>query len=569
MSGDSTPPETTSRETGLPAPQSVTSAPPPAEELPAWAQTAIEEVARPLAIAAMLTCIAEAISGVARQIAASWPGTAFAVIVFLVSLEGIHAQRRLSRVRPTTEDRWRFHFVEILLVVRFGLYLSYGAGRLLDDLAAWTSNIGTFFDTAFVIISLIALGFWGVAKSVAQAIHEMETTPLERAPSSTLDPHAYLRDTMPGRGRTDRQGLLNRIVGIFFWGGVVLLVLSGLGHVDVRLLVTLGHGRTSGVMMNALLYFLLGFLIISEAQYTILRAHWELQRIPQLGRVGRRWLYLAVGFLVVVGVIAAFLPTGYSIGILDALAAGFRWLIWAVVQAVFFVLFAVSWLLGSAMQLLMGRPTSMGPAGAAPRMVPPPEPIAPEGTGWAWWPLVRSLLFWLVLTGVIGYSLFHFISDRWGTVAWLRNLRLWHWLQLLWAGMRRGAGRVAQRVRTEVTQRLTARRAREASRAWRFFSLRGMSPRERVRYYYLSVLHRGARAGIARPPAATPLEYEALLTRHLPEADQDLHDLSAAFIEARYSEHSISHGDAEAVKGRWQRVRRALAHLRRRRAEAS
>ena len=229
MSGDSTPPETTSRETGLPAPQSVTSAPPPAEELPAWAQTAIEEVARPLAIAAMLTCIAEAISGVARQIAASWPGTAFAVIVFLVSLEGIHAQRRLSRVRPTTEDRWRFHFVEIvvlLLVVRFGLYLSYGAGRLLDDLAAWTSNIGTFFDTAFVIISLIALGFWGVAKSVAQAIHEMETTPLERAPSSTSIPMRTCGIRCPAVAARP-PGVTESHRGHLFWGGVVLLVLWG------------------------------------------------------------------------------------------------------------------------------------------------------------------------------------------------------------------------------------------------------------------------------------------------------------------------------------------------------
>ena len=384
-----------------------------------------------------------------------------------------------------------------------------------------------------------------------------------------MDPDSYLRDTMPGRGRTDRQGLLNRIVTIFFWGGVLLLILSGLGRVDVRQMVMLEHGRSSGVIVNALIYFLLGFLIVSEAQYTILKANWELQNIPLLGRLGRRWLYLVVGFLVLVGVIAALLPAGYSVGILDALYAATRWIIWVVVQLTFFVLFAISWLLGSVMQLFMGRPTSMGPAGSAPRMVPPPEPVAAEGAGWAWWPLVRSLIFWLVLTGVIGYSLFHFVGDRWGAVRWLSGARFLRWLCLLWGGLRRGAGRVATRVRAEVAQRLAARRSRGVTRAWRYFSLRGMTPRERVRYFYLSVLHRSAREGLGRPPAATPLEYEAMLAQHLPEADEDLHRLSEAFLEARYSEHSITHDDAEAAKGGWQHVRRALAHLRRRgRAEA-
>jgi len=368
---------------------------------------------------------------------------------------------------------------------------------------------------------------------------------------------------MPGRGRTDRQSLLNRIVGIFFWGGVLLLILSGLGRVDLREMVALQHGRTSGVVVNALVYFLLGFLIISEAQYTILKANWELQHIPLLGRLGRRWRYLLVAFLLLVGVIAALLPTGYSVGIVDALSMAAHWVVWAVVQVTFFVLFALSWLLGSVMQLLMGRPTSAGPIPSAPRMVPPPEPAAAEGAGWVWWPLVRSLIFWLVLTGVIGYSLYHYIGDRWGMLRWLRSVRLLRWLGGLWSGMWRGAGRVATGVRAGVAKRLAARRARAPSRAWHYFSLRSMSPRERVRYYYLSVLHRSAREGFGRPPSATPLEYDAMLAAHLPEASEDVHLLSQAFVEARYSEHGISRDDAEAAKGGWQRLRRALTRLRR------
>lgn len=570
MSGDSGRPGEARLEPGNAGPSTLNTdtgdQTPPENEVPAWAQTAIEEAIRPLAIAAMLTCIAVSISGLALQIAAGWPGLAFAVIVFLVSLEGIHSRRRLSRMRIASEDRLRFHFVEIvvlLLLVRFGLYLSYGIGRLLDDLAIWTTNIGAFLDATFIVVSLLALGFWALARALSQAIQEMETSPIERTPSTT-DPGSYLRDTMPGRGRTDRQGLLNRIVAIFFWGGVVLLILSGLGRVDLREVVVMEHGRTSGVIVNALIYFLLGFLIISEAQYTILRANWELQDIPLLGRMGRRWLYLVIGFLLLVGVIAALLPAGYSVGILDALAAAIRWLIWAVVQATFFILFLISWLIGSLMQLFTGRPATSSPMAPAPRMVPPPEPMSPEGAGWAWWPLVRSLIFWIVLTGVIGYSLYHFVGDRWGVVRWLSGARFLAWLRRMWGGLRRGAGRVATRVRAEVAGRLAARRARTGSRPWRFFSLRSMPPRERVRYFYLSVLHRSAREGFGRPPSATPLEYEALLAERLPEADEDVRRLSAVFIEARYSEHLISPADADAAKGVWQHLRRAFARLRRR-----
>lgn len=543
----------------------------PHGEMPVWAQTAIEEGIRPLAIAAMLTCIAVSISSLVQEMSATWPSLALAVITFLVSLEGIHARRRLSRLRLTTEDKLRFHFVEIVmlfLLVRFGLYLSYGTERLVADLASWTTNIGSFFDVTFLVVSLFALGFWVLAGTLSQTIQEMEASPIERA-SSALDPGSYLRDTMPGRGRTDRQSLLNRIVGIFFWGGVILLILAGLGRVDVRQLAVMGHDRTPGVIINALVYFLLGFLIISEAQYTILKANWELQDIPLLGRLGRRWLYLVMGFLVLVGIVAALLPTGYSVGILDALFGVVRWVIWAVVQGTFFIMFLVSWLLGSLMQLLMGQPMSAGPLASTPRIVPPPEPVAPEGEGWAWWPLVRSLIFWIVLTGVMGYSLFHFIGDRWGVFRRLSGIRLLVWLRRVLGGMWRGAGRVVTRVQTEVIQRLAARRMGRAARAWRYFSLRGMTPRDRVRYYYLSMLHRSAREGFGRPPAVTPLEYQAVLAEHLPEVTDEVHRLSQAFVEARYSEHGITRDDAEAAKGGWQRLRRALARLRRRRRAAA
>ncbi len=94
--------------------------------------------------------------------------------------------------------------------------------------------------------------------------------------------------------------------------------------------------------------------------------------------------------------------------------------------------------------------------------------------------------------------------------------------------------------------------------AWRYLALGRLSPRERVRYFYLSALRRSAQQGYGRPPGITPLQYEGTLARQMPEVSEQVHELTQAFVEARYSEHSISAGDASAIQRVFRTVRRAL-----------
>jgi hypothetical protein len=98
-----------------------------------------------------------------------------------------------------------------------------------------------------------------------------------------------------------------------------------------------------------------------------------------------------------------------------------------------------------------------------------------------------------------------------------------------------------------------------------FFSLdwlRGLSPREWVRYFYLSAASRAARAGKPRKPAETPYEYREALRDQFPELEPDLSGLTEAFIEARYSQQPIEEDDLQAVKPLWQRIKAALRRRR-------
>ena len=278
------------------------------------------------------------------------------MVTFLVSLESIHAQRLLWRRHLSSGDAFRFRFVEwvvILLLLRFSVYLHYGSERLMADVASWTAKIATFFDVSFLINALLIVGFWMLALTLSRAMQELETSAMERMPAVT-DPNHYLRATMPHHGITDRQARLNQIVAIFFWGGAALLVISGFARVNLKELITLSNARSSGILLNVFIYFLVGFLLISQAQYTILKANWELQNIPILGRLGRRWLWLVLGFLLLIGVIAALLPVGYSVGIIDALSTALQWITYVVLQIVFAFFFIFSYLLSFIMSLFKG-----------------------------------------------------------------------------------------------------------------------------------------------------------------------------------------------------------------------
>ena len=94
------------------------------------------------------------------------------------------------------------------------------------------------------------------------------------------------------------------------------------------------------------------------------------------------------------------------------------------------------------------------------------------------------------------------------------------------------------------------------------FSLRGLSPRELVRYFYLSAARRAADAGQPRRSGQTPYEYQRSLQDRFPELEPDLTGLTDAFLTARYSAQPMEEDDAQEVKPLWQRIKVLLRQRR-------
>jgi hypothetical protein len=198
----------------------------------------------------------------------------------------------------------------------------------------------------------------------------------------------------------------------------------------------------------------------------------------------------------------------------------------------------------------------------------PPPPAAGAGATPDWLLLLRTVALWALLLGLILVVARRFLQDR--AAIWsrqgrpsLRQLFRQAWAAL-WAWLRGLTRTVSQAVGQRLPRRLSRwpGAGRAGDRPWRFFRLSGLSPRERILYYYLSILKRARRKGYPRPPTRTPYEFEEDLAPHLPEAAGDWEALTEAFVEARYSRHEVLEVEDRTVRSHWERVRAVLRRLR-------
>jgi len=271
-------------------------------------------------------------------------------------------------------------------------------------------------------------------------------------------------------------------------------------------------------------------------------------------------------FISLAAFLAFLLPTGYTAGLLDT--AGFALNLVAMVL----------WFVGSLLLLLITFPFAwllwllsklMGSDIPIVRRRLSPLQFAQQGPGSVapnWFEMLRSLIFWIVVLGMIFYVVRGYLRDRpelleaLGALGPIRVLRrlwvaLWHW----WG---RWTKAVSERLIRLAPSGLMRRRSSEESAP--FFRLGALPPRERVLYYYLSILRRAGQQGFPRRRDQTPYEYDATLGPNLPEAQQEMALLTQAFVEARYSRQAIEPDHARRARTAWQWVKAALHALKQR-----
>jgi len=258
--------------------------------------------------------------------------------------------------------------------------------------------------------------------------------------------------------------------------------------------------------------------------------------------------------------LAAFLlPTGYTVGLLDAVSAVVT-IIGTIATLLWLILSHILGLLLWPLMMLFGHEQPDRTRGLPPLQLPQQRPVGAGGTVPGWFEVLRSFIFWIATAGLIVYVTRSYLRDHpellrglvsLGPIRALRNFLVAVWQRL--AGLVEAVGE-------RIPRRSTRRRARpgDSKTPFRFFRLGALPPRERVLYYYLSILKRAGRQGFPRGRAQTPHEYGATLGPHLPEAQEEMDRLTQDFIEARYSRHPFDRDKERQVRTHWQRVKDAL-----------
>lgn len=491
----------------------------------------LEQWVRPAIVSAMIGAVALSWVGLFSLMLPGWNRQYLAVFCFLAALEAFIAHRLLRTRLHRLDSRWRYRVGE-LFVIYFLLQI---AANLVEGEINPLANLPRF-DTG----TLLSFGFvaacWVAATWTAEDLEAMSGPP-----------ENY-------RGYIPPADLLRKR---FYVGGIVLMLGAGLSRVEVVRLTDLERPGVPGIVLNVLVYFALGMVMLGQMQYTSLTRRWTAQNASVGAGLGRRWVRYSAVFLALTALLAFLLPTGYTTGLLDVGLYVLTFLIALVQFLVALILAPFLWLLS-----LFG----IGGGGSA---APPPQtqlPRPPPTTGGAEFnllDLLRNILFWALSLGILVYVARLSIRNRSGLAAALGRLGPVRFLANLWtAALRRLRGYAGAVVsRLPARPRVTGAAGGGATRPGLFRRVGSLPPREQVRYYYLDTVRRATREGYPRRRTQSPREYEEELGPRLAESRPELGGLTSAFEEARYSPHPVEPPHAEQARSRWQRLGDALRAL--------
>ena len=508
-----------------------------------WIQTVL--------LAAMVTAVPLCLLSIMAILVPAQPWLAIAALCFLAVLEAmgttlwLHHRERLILNQPLYRAA---EFMVIAMITRLLTWAINGGWPQVSQWRSYLLDPTILFDSYYVIALLLLLLAWGWAVALAEIFYELE---ISRAESNYYD---RTRSSGDRPVSLNRVALLERFFQQWVSGGIFIAFCAALTTFnlpeigEVRNPLAIGRlGLRPEVLGASLLYFLSGLWLLSQARLSVMKARWLSGRVVKQAPVERNWRRSSLITLLVIAGLAAFLPIGSTLAISRLL----NLLIFSLIFLLNFLVLLVSTLF-IALLSLFGRTPPPEPAGET-ETFPPDFPLLGEGLPPPDIPsLIAGSIFWLVVAIIAIAAFVFFLRERgYQAPSWRQMWRaLRRWLHQLWFGVTTQVARL-QRARQEQVKAGT----RPSGTPWRFLRLNALSPREQVRYFYLSTVRRAAKQGVTRHKSETPLEYADDLDQAWPETTADVSDLTQAFLKAQYSPELIETGEATAVKGIWKRIR--------------
>lgn len=482
-----------------------------------------------------------------------------AVEAYATTLWLIQPERRQLNHFQYRAAEW----VVIFLVVRLAAWIIQGNWPQPDLWFSYLNNPLLLVNDLYFFILLLLVGVAWVRVVKTSALF------LQLAPDSAEI--AYY--ALPRQERVDanqpmplnRERLLEEFRQQFLGGAILMLICTALVTLDSEILrlarnpLTAGIGRLNlpPILLSGLLvYFLSGFLLLSQGRLAMLEARWLSQDVAQANDVAGQWRRRSLLLLALIGLAAAFLPIGSTLP--------FAWLLnrlyYLVGAFISTVVYLISLLFYNLIRSFLpdepiAEPEPIEPPTLFPTAETPPPPVETDSL----LQMIMSSAFWAVAIVVGVTAVLFFLRDRGMplNLTWLDRAAalLGQWWRAFWHGLTIQATELRQAVQA----RFQARRADEVSKPrWRFVRLNALSPQEKVRYFYLSTVKRAAQQGVPRQESETPNEYAADLKENWPDTETAVDELTEAFLHARYSRQPVTEEEIPPIKAQWERLKTSL-----------
>ena len=514
-----------------------------------------------LLVSTMIAALMLVLGGAISRFTPGWRPELLAGACFLVALETGFVHHAARHTRMAFGELLRYLVPELFVMavlMRLAATLSFGGRDMNTSITRWLYDPLSIFEPVFVLYILAGLLAGVLAHLGMHDMTELAPRPSD-GPDELRDSGRRFASIMAEERAVSIRGMNQR----FVLGAGLLLIALGLEAVNLGdprgPAMPIGVGSVAGVIV----YVVAGFLLVSQARLALLESRWRQEGASVAPAVAPRWnraSWLLV--LIVVGG-TALLPRTYGRGLLETLAAGLALVGYIVgvlgylVVWLFGMLLAIpAWLLSLLLPEMGGRA-----APPAPPAIPPPPAVVEQEPR-----LLPALVFWLCAALLLGYAVRAVLQRHpgllQGMLRWSPLSRLLGWLGGLWEGGSRWAGMAAQRA----GQALRRLEPAPAQRGRRLPRLGALGPRELIRYFYRSTLQRAAERGVLRRGGQTPYEYRTTLADQVPEAADDIAELTEAFVVAQYAPRPVDDLAAGRARGPWERLRSALRGRRKERA---
>lgn len=502
-------------------------------------------------VSLMMLCLTQAIVQTGERFLPQWQGAYLVIFCYVVAVESLYSAHLVRRLNASNNYRLVYRlskWVVILLTLKIVLYLVRSPGQFWTDLSLWQQNFfENFFSGEYLIVTWVVVIVWLLAWRFAEDLAELQND-------------EELLNTLEGDVlRSDRASIRQSLAANILVVGGTIVILTALTRLDMSTIGVKSSPLQTGAVI-VIAYFLCGLVLLSQAQFAILRARWVLERIPLSRDMAGRWAVYSIALLIGLIIIVSLLPTSQMLGLLATVEFVFRILFFLISILLFIIALPIArllnWLTGGGGARAPFKPPPLPRAPPAPLVTPLPP----------WLDLLRSVLLWLILLGIVGFAFYFYATQNPELATALRRSR-WRWvvdgLERLWGGLR-GWGRRAVATVEAASHRLFSWRSPAASERFGFLSLRRLSPRQRVIFFYQAMLRRAGESGLPRQPAQTPNEYLPLLQEAVPDSAPDATALTEAFLEARYSTHEVTGEQVASAQGYWERIKKSLQTIRKR-----